>query len=479
MRLPSHAIIVLVVFGCIVAAGCNQTPVQKPEIPLTQTITPLLTIPPLTPNISAQPATVPSTKDLIAFVDNARAYAREKGKETAISEFNDPRGQFSRGGLYIVAWGYDGTLLAEPYDHQTVGKNILDLTDPYGIPVVRNQIDTARKGKGLVSYSFRDPSANYTIQPEFTYVVDVDGTYYIGARLYENVGTEFPASGRNVTAKNITPQELVTFVQGAADYAKMAGKDKALAAFIDPKGPFINGEMYIIAYDLNTTNLAHPYSPWIRGLYMEHYTDQDSVATISELSGVARRGGGFAHTTQRIPSGKKQVFAPKLHYIVPVDDTWWIGASILNPDYTQLRSGDLAGLRVRNQTGEQLFTLVNRAVQYAKENGKEKTLDEIGKPKGVFVNGDLFVWAETFDGVILADPINKGMVGKQFINYTDPYGEETTIVGIETIRNGTGYTHAMFPAAPGSVVQVPKLIYMKQVDDTWWIGSGIYGVQVQ
>ncbi|MCU0631055.1 MAG: cache domain-containing protein, partial [Methanoregulaceae archaeon] len=327
--------------------------------------------------------------------------------------------------------------------------------------------------------NYRNPSKNYTIQPKVSYVVNVDGTYYIGAGLYENKGTEFPASGMNITVKDVTPGELVTFVMDARDYARKNGKEKALFAFADPTGPFIDRELYIIAYDYNETNLAHPLSPWIRGLSLEHYTDQDSVATIAELSDIARRGGGFAHTTQRIPYGGKQVYAPKLQYVLPVDDSWWVSASILNPDYTQLRSGDLTGVRTRNQTQEQLFTLVTRAVRYAKENGKEKTLAEIGKPDGAFVEGDLFVWAETFDGVILADPFSKDMVGKSFINYTDPYGEETTLVGIDALRNGTGYTHAMFPdTAAGSTNQVPKLIYMKPVDDTWWIGSGIYGVQV-
>jgi signal transduction histidine kinase len=480
MRIPVRVLMALVVMSCILVAGCTLPPLQKPETPVIPSATTIPAITPVTPNVAARPAGTRSTQELIAFVDNAVVYARENGKEKAIATFNDPNGQFARDGLYIFAEGLDGTALAEPFEHEIVGKNILDLSDPYGIPIVRNLVDTARNGKGLVSYNYRNPSMNYTIQPKVSYVVNVDGTYYIGAGLYENTGTEFPASGTNVTAKDITPGELVTFVQGAADYARKNGKEKGLAAFTDPKGPFMKGEMYIIAYDLNATNLAHPLSPWIRGLSLEHYTDQDSVATISELSGVARRGGGFAHTTQRIPSGGIQVYAPKLHYVVPVDDNWWVAASILNPDYTQLRFGNLTGVRTRDQTQEQLFTLVNRAVQYARENGKEKTLDEIGKPGGAFMNGDLVVWAETFDGVILADPVNNGMVGKSFINYTDPYGEKTTVVGIETLRNGTGYTHAMFPdAAAGSTKQVTKLIYMKPVDDTWWIGSGIYGVQVR
>ena len=479
MRIPVRAIILVIFVGAILSAGCTQSPELKPGTPVTPTATSGQPVHTLSPATSAKPAEIQSTKDLISFVDRALTYARENGREKALAEFNDPNGQFIQGGLFIFAVGYDGTALADPFEHEIVGTNILNTTDPYGIPLVQNLIDTAREGKGLVSYQYANPSTNYTPEPKVSYVVDVDGTYYIGAGLYGNTGTEFPVSALKPAAKNITPVELVSFVQEAADYAKKNGKEKAIAAFNDPNGPFFKSELYIIAYDLNTTNLAQPLSPGISGLSLKYYTDQDSVATISELSSIARKGGGFAHTTQRIPSGGKQIYAPKLQYVVPVDDSWWVAASILNPDYGQLRSGNLSGVRVRNHTQEQLFMLVNKAVQYAKDNGKEKTLAEIGKPDGTFVNGDLFVWAETFDGVILADPFSKDMVGKSFMNYTDPYGEMTTVTGIEAMRNGSGYIHAMFPdTATGTAKPVPKLIYMKPVDDTWWIGSGIYGLQV-
>jgi hypothetical protein len=31
------------------------------------------------------------------------------------------------------------------------------------------------------------------------------------------------------------------------------------------------------------------------------------------------------------------------------------------------------------------------------------------------------------------------------MNVTDPYGAKTTVVGINAIRSGTGFTHAIFP----------------------------------
>jgi signal transduction histidine kinase len=96
------------------------------------------------------------------------------------------------------------------------------------------------------------------------------------------------------------------------------------------------------------------------------------------------------------------------------------------------------------------------------------------------VSGDLYVWAESFDGVLLADPFLKDLVGKDLMEYTDAYGEKTTRVGISAMANGTGYVHGMFPdTAAGSTKPVPKLMYMKAVDSTWWIGSGIYGIEVR
>jgi signal transduction histidine kinase len=419
-------------------------------------------------------------KEIIPYVNAAAAFAREQGKEQALAVFNDPNSSFNQGALYIFSEGMDGTALAEPFEHEIVGTSILNFTDPYGIPLVKNLIDTARQGKGLVSYQYRNPSRNYSVEPKVSYVVNIDGTYFVGAGYYEHPGTVFPVAGLKNDPRNFTSGELVSFVEGAAAFARTNGRELAVSAFMNTSGPFVKDELYIIAYDVNATNLAHPYSPGIRNLSLKHYTDEDAVATIAELTDVARRGGGFAHTTQQIPVGGHVIYAPKLQYVVPVDDTWWVSASILNPDFAGLRVGNLTGTRIRNHTQEELYTLVDEAVVYARVNGKERTLAEINNPGGRFVKGDLFVWAEGFDGTILADPFFTVGVGKNYLNYTDAYGEKTTLVGISATHNGTGFVHCMYPdTSSGSPVPVPKLVFSKAVDDSWWIGGGIYGVRVR
>jgi len=95
------------------------------------------------------------------------------------------------------------------------------------------------------------------------------------------------------------------------------------------------------------------------------------------------------------------------------------------------------------------------------------------------VNGDLFVWAESTDGTVLADPFWKEAIGGNYLNDTDQNGVLITKVGIEAMQNAAGFSRALFPnTAENETVEVPKLINMKAVDETWWIGSRIYGLEV-
>lgn len=46
-------------------------------------------------------------------------------------------------------------------------------------------------------------------------------------------------------------------VHKAVEYVRTQGKEKALAAFNDPKGPFTYLDLYMVVYDLNGTVIAH------------------------------------------------------------------------------------------------------------------------------------------------------------------------------------------------------------------------------
>jgi signal transduction histidine kinase len=414
-------------------------------------------------------------------VKEAVAFARENGREKAIAAFNDPDGPFAKDHVYVFAEDYNGLALAEPFEQDLVGTNIRDMKDRYGVALVRNLGETGRYGIGYVSYDYPNPKNDKTIEPKLSVVADVDGTYYVGAGGYAGFAMVYPSSGLGPATHEYTVPELTVFVKEAVAYAKENGKEKAFLAFNNRSGRFADGELTIIAVDYNGTMLASSISTETAKdrINLINYHDPDGVTTIREMRDLAKQGGGYSYTVAMVTKDDKTTYAPKIDYAEPVDDTYWIFSGIIVPEYEQLRTGNLTGVTVRNHTRTEVYDLVDQAVTYAKTNGREKTLAEINNPDGQFVNGDLFVWAETFDGTILADPYWKEGIGKNWMDYTDPYGAETTKVGINAIRSGTGFTHAMYPdTAANDTKPIPKLIYAKTVDDAWWIGSGIYGVQV-
>lgn len=58
-----------------------------------------------------------------------------------------------------------------------------------------------------------------------------------------------------------TADEAVAMVKRAAAYLSKNGKDKAVAAFNDPNGEFVTGDLYVIMLDGKGVALAHGQNP--------------------------------------------------------------------------------------------------------------------------------------------------------------------------------------------------------------------------
>jgi signal transduction histidine kinase len=424
------------------------------------------------------PETITTTPELIDFVSGAASCARENGRESAIAAFNDPDGAFVVGNVQVFAIDYDGTLLADSAEPEIVGTDISGMTDTFGIPLVRNLAETARFGRGYVSCTYQNPARDNAWEPRVAVVEDVDGTCFVGAGIFASDGEIYPSVTLDESKTPPHVDDLVAFVQDAVATSRENGKAKAVSLFKKPG----NG-LSIAAFDYNgTTIVAPPYSPELSEYHVNliNFHDPDSVAAIRGLRDLARDGGGFLYTVVKVDTGGKVVYVPRIAYAEPVDDEWWIYSTIIVPGYAGIATGDLSGFPVRNHTREELYDRVARAVEFAKAGGMEKTLAEINDPEGRFVTGDLFVWAESSDGTLLADPFWKSAIGENEWEYTDAYGVKVTQVGIQAMENGTGFSHAIFPnTAVEDAPDQHKLIFMKAVDENWWIGSGIYGLEVE
>lgn len=122
------------------------------------------------------------------FVAEAQDYAATAGRGRALAEFNNRNGSFIRGELYIFAYDYNGTTLAWPYRPDMIGTDRFDAVDPMGSHHIRTMIDTAKNGGGMVEYYSVNPASN-TTGLKISYVMDVDGTWLVGAGRYVEPGT--------------------------------------------------------------------------------------------------------------------------------------------------------------------------------------------------------------------------------------------------------------------------------------------------
>jgi len=125
-------------------------------------------------------------------------------------------------------------------------------------------------------------------------------------------------------------------------------------------------------------------------------------------------------------------------------------------------------------SNETLVAFVDEAVRYAQAHGKEDALLEFSNPNGSFVRGELYIYAYDFDDVVLAHPFSPELIGTNRTNERDAYGNLYSYKFINAAKNGSGFVQFPYsnPARNGTIEE--KLGYVKKVDDTWWLGSGIY-----
>ncbi len=123
-------------------------------------------------------------------------------------------------------------------------------------------------------------------------------------------------------------------------------------------------------------------------------------------------------------------------------------------------------------SNESLIAFVESAADYAKTHGSSKALSEFNNKNGSFIRGDLYIYAYGFNGTTLAHPINPERVGKT--------RDDEGAIGVfvkemgAAVRNGSGFYRFTYINPTHNNTLESKLGYGVKVDDTWWLGSGVY-----
>ena len=86
--------------------------------------------------------------------------------------------------------------------------------------------------------------------------------------------------------------EAKAMVKKARAHIREVGAEKAYAEISNPKGRFVDRELYIYVYDKSLNNLAHGGNQRLIGKNLNELRDTDGVYINRGLLEVAQKGGG-------------------------------------------------------------------------------------------------------------------------------------------------------------------------------------------
>ncbi len=114
--------------------------------------------------------------------------------------------------------------------------------------------------------------------------------------------------------------EAVSLVKKAAEMVKSAGKEKALAAISDAKGPFVKEPLYVFAYSMDGTIIAHPMNPKLIGKNMLEVKDADGKTFTKDFVATAKSATGTGWVDYRWTNPVSKKIEAKSSYIERTGD---------------------------------------------------------------------------------------------------------------------------------------------------------------
>ncbi len=125
-------------------------------------------------------------------------------------------------------------------------------------------------------------------------------------------------------------------------------------------------------------------------------------------------------------------------------------------------------------TTDEITALVERAAAHIRSVGPVQAYADITRPDGGFVDGDLYVFCNSADGIVLANGGNPKIVGKNFASVRDAEGRQPILDGVRLgLTQGQGWLEYLWPNMKSGRVQ-RKMTYVLRIDDRTVCGSGYY-----
>jgi cytochrome c len=128
----------------------------------------------------------------------------------------------------------------------------------------------------------------------------------------------FVAVGLACAQDRGTAAEAKAMLNNAVTFYNASGSEKAFAAFNDPKGAFVDKDLYIFVVDLNGKVVAHGANAGLIGKDMTEIRDPNQKNFIAEMLAVAKAKGSGT-VTYRWENPRLQLVEEKSSHIEKVD----------------------------------------------------------------------------------------------------------------------------------------------------------------
>jgi cytochrome c len=132
----------------------------------------------------------------------------------------------------------------------------------------------------------------------------------------------------SLTAETGTKDEAMAMVEKAVNFIKSNGAEKGYAEISNPKGQFVDRDLYVVVYDMNGRCLAHGANVKMIGRDLIDNKDVDGKAFVQErVEMMKKQASGWQDYKFRNPTTNQ--IEPKSMYIERVNDII-VGCGVYN-----------------------------------------------------------------------------------------------------------------------------------------------------
>lgn len=385
----------------------------------------------------------------------------ERDGAAAFPRFRDPKGPFIVKDAYVFVFDRTGTDLVNPGFPNLEGRQLLDLEDAEGKPVIREMFEVVEStGEGWVDYMWPKPGES-TSTRKSAYVARAqmgDDWVLVGSGVYLADAPKAPPAKAKMEAT-----ELISLVRNAAGVFEQRG-EAAYDEFRVQGSPWLHDDVYFFVWSMDGTRVFHAASPELEGrsvLGEEDVLGRPYARMFLETARSAS-GEGWVHYMYPEP-GKmfpvwKSTFLKRVEF--PSGGKYVIGSGIYNMQMDEAFIEDV----------------VNRAAALVEEQGRQ-AFPILRDQKGPFVFMDTYVFVEAPDGTELVNAGQPSLEGKNLIDLEDVRGRRVVEEQIAyALEKGAGWL-SLYWYKPGHNVPARKKTFVRRVEssgETFIVGSGFY-----